>query len=343
MRVALYDDSLFRQHDAGPGHPERPARLDAIRRGIRAAGLEGKLLLLTPRPATPQQILRVHTEQHLCRVAASAGHTRRFDLDTWAGPRSYAAALLAAGAVTDAVDRVLNGELDRAFCAVRPPGHHAEADRVMGFCLFNNVAIAAAHGLARGLSRVAIVDWDVHHGNGTQAIFYEDARVLYVSSHEYPFYPGTGALDETGAGAGKGFTVNLPLPAGLGDAEYARLYREVVAPIGRAFDPELVLVSAGFDPHRDDPLAGMRMTEHGFAALADVCLGIARGAAGGRVVVALEGGYDEEALAMSAAAVVARLLGEGKPEAPPERAPRLDPLLTDYRRELGRFWDLASC
>ena len=173
------------------------------------------------------------------------------------GPRSWDAATRAAGAVVDAVDKVLDGALDRAFCNVRPPGHHATPGRAMGFCLFNNVAVGAAAALARGLKRVAVIDFDVHHGNGTQEAFWRDPRVLFVSSHQFPYYPGTGALDEVGEGEGRGFTVNLPMPAGLGDGEYRRAYREIVEPIGRAFDPELVLVSAGFDAHRDDPLGGM--------------------------------------------------------------------------------------
>jgi acetoin utilization deacetylase AcuC-like enzyme len=277
----------------------------------------------------------VHTEAHLARVAATAGRTVRFDPDTQAGPRTYAAALKAAGAVVDAVERLLGGEADRALCAVRPPGHHAEADRAMGFCYFNNVAVGAAHALARGLERVMVVDWDVHHGNGTQHMFYDEPRVLYLSSHEFPFYPGTGALDEVGEGRGRGFTVNLPMPAGMGDAEYARVYRQVVEPVGRAFDPQLLLVSAGFDPHAADPLAGMRVTERGFAELADVCLGIA---AGGRAVFVLEGGYDLEAIARSSAAV-AGLLAGGTHErlAWPESGP-IDRLVEAYREELAPYW-----
>jgi acetoin utilization deacetylase AcuC-like enzyme len=225
MRVGLYDDPLFREHDSGEGHPERPARLDAIRHGLKQGGLEERMLPVAPRPATPDELARVHSAAHVARVEATRGRTVRFDPDTQAGPRSAEAALLAAGAVTDAVDRVLAGDLDRALCLVRPPGHHAERERAMGFCLFNNVAVGAAHALARGLSRVAVVDFDVHHGNGTQDSFYDDPRVLYVSSHAFPYYPGTGALSETGAGPGAGFNVNLPMPAGLGDAEYARVYQ----------------------------------------------------------------------------------------------------------------------
>jgi len=308
-----------------------------VRRGLQESGLEPRLRLVAPREATDEELRRVHTGAHLARVAATGGRTVRFDPDTQAGPRSYAAALKAAGAVVDAVERVLAGEADRAFCAVRPPGHHAEADRGMGFCLFNNVAVGAAHALARGLERVMVVDWDVHHGNGTQHMFYDDRRLLYLSSHEFPFYPGTGALDEMGEGEGRGFTVNLPMPAGLGDAEYARVYRQVVEPIGRAFDPQLVLVSVGFDPYVADPLAGMRVTERGFAELAAVCLSIA-GASASPAVFVLEGGYDLEGIARSSAAVAGLLLGgEHEPLSWPATGP-MDVLVEAYRQALAPYW-----
>jgi len=340
-RVGLYDHPAFRAHESGPGHPERPARLDAVRGGLEDAGLSPRLLHLPPRAAADDDLRAVHTPAHVAAVAGTRGRTVRFDPDTQAGPRSYEAALLAAGAVVDAVDRVLAGELDRAFCAVRPPGHHATADRAMGFCLFNNVAVGAARALAAGLRRVAIVDFDVHHGNGTQDIFYGDPRVLYVSSHAYPFYPGTGGLDEVGEGSGRGFTVNLPLPAAMGDAEYARIYRDVVVPVVRAFDPELVLVSAGFDPHRDDPLAGMAVTERGFAAVAGRCLEGASGAAGGRAIFVLEGGYDLDGIAASSAAVVSAILGD--PVAPVAgEALRIDPLIELYRRQLSSYWPVIA-
>jgi acetoin utilization deacetylase AcuC-like enzyme len=341
-RVLFYDDPIFREHDAGHGHPERPDRLDAVRQGLRESGLEARLVPGVPRPATTEHLLRVHTEEHVARVASTAGRTVRFDPDTVAGPRSYEAAQLAAGAVVDAVDRVLAGEADRAFCAVRPPGHHAEADRAMGFCLFNNVAVGAAHALARGLKRVLIVDWDVHHGNGTQAIFYEDPRVLYVSSHAYPFYPGTGGLDEMGEGKGVGFTVNLPLPGGTGDRQYARLYRELVGPIGNAFAPELVLVSVGFDPHALDPLAGMAVTERGFAELTDVCLGIAEWGSDGKAVFVLEGGYDLGAIAASTAAVTRCLLGEAPEPMTPAAGGRFEEELALMKRELARHWPVLG-
>jgi acetoin utilization deacetylase AcuC-like enzyme len=212
----------------------------------------------------------------------------------------------------------------------------------MGFCLFNNVAVGAAHALARGLERVLIVDFDVHHGNGTQAIFARDPRVLYVSSHAFPFYPGTGGSDEVGEGPGRGFTVNLPLPDGMDDAVYARLYREVVEPVGKAFAPQLVLASAGFDAHHLDPLAGMALSARGFGELAQVCLDVAAGSAGGRCVVALEGGYDLSAIAASSAAVVGSLLG-ARPDAIPETSSVLGGRLARrFRAELAPFWPVLA-
>jgi len=342
MRVGLFDDPVFGEHDAGSEHPERPARLEAVRRGLRDGVLEMDLARLAPRPASREDLLRVHTAAHVDRLAAGAGRRVRFDPDTAAGPRSHAAALAAAGAVVDAVGRVLDGSLDRVFCAVRPPGHHATPDRAMGFCLLNNVAIGVATALASGLRRVAVIDFDVHHGNGTQEAFWRDPRVLFVSSHQFPYYPGTGALDEVGEGEGRGFTVNLPMPAGLGDGEYSRAYREIVEPIGRAFDPELVLVSAGFDAHRDDPLGGMALGAAGFAELMDVCLAVASGAARGRLVAVLEGGYDLDAIAEASAAVVGRMLG--RPFTAPDATPRpgTDHLLEAYRTAHAKHWPIVK-
>jgi acetoin utilization deacetylase AcuC-like enzyme len=344
VRIGLHDDPVFGEHEAGAGHPERPERVEAVRRGLRAGGLERDLVRLRPRAATPQELVRVHSPAHVDRLEAVAGRHVRFDADTTAGPRSHAAALAASGAVVDAVERVLDGSLEGAFCAVRPPGHHATREGPMGFCLLNNVAVGAAAALARGLHRVAVIDFDVHHGNGTQEAFWRDPRVLFVSSHQFPYYPGTGALDEAGEGEGRGFTVNLPMPAGLGDAEYCRAYREIVEPIGRAFDPELVLVSAGFDIHRDDPLGGMDVTEAGFAELMDVCLGVAAGAARGRLVAVLEGGYDLDGIAEATAAVVGRMLGKPRTAPESESAPRrgTDELLATYRAAHSAHWPVLK-
>ncbi len=342
MRVAVYDDPVFREHDSGPGHPERPERVDAVRRGLREAGLEERVSWPPTRPATDDELLRVHSDVHVRAVAATRGRIVAFDPDTQAGPRTYEAALHAAGCVVDATVRVLEGELDRAFCLSRPPGHHAERDHVMGFCYFNNVAVAAAEALARGVERVLVVDFDVHHGNGTQDIFQDDPRVLYVSSHAYPYYPGTGALEETGIARGRGFTVNLPMPYASGDAEYVRIYRAIVAPIARAYDPQLVLVSAGFDAYDGDPLAGMRVSADGYGALAGICLEAASGAAGGRVVAALEGGYHLDGLASSAAAVTRVLLGEAPPAITGDAHPVVDRLIAAFRETLAPAWPVLS-
>ena len=335
MKVAFYDDASFREHDSGPGHPERRERVDAV--AAAAHAVRGRLTFPKPREATRQELERAHSAEHVARMAGTEGKTVRLDADTQAGPRSYRAALKAAGAVVDAVDRVLSGEIDRAFCCVRPPGHHAEADRAMGFCLFNNVAVAAAHALAQGLQRVMVIDFDVHHGNGTQHIFESDPRVLYLSSHAFPFYPGTGGLDEVGVGAGKGFTVNLPMPSGCGDAEYARVYRDFVEPIARAYGPELLLVSAGFDPGQGDPISPMNVTAAGFAEIADACLAGAQGSARGRAIFALEGGYRLENLTGGTAACLRALLGEPHENIRAD-AKRIDRLLDVYRKELSAYW-----
>ena len=342
-RVGFYDDPVFGQHDAGPGHPERPERLEAVRRGLREAGLVEDLVPLPPRPATREELVRVHAAAHVDRVAAAAGKVVRLDPDTAMGPRSWDAATRAAGAVVDAVEQACwTARWTGPSAPCVRPGHHATPGRAMGFCLLNNVAVGAAAALARGLKRVAVIDFDVHHGNGTQEAFWRDPRVLFVSSHQFPYYPGTGALDEVGEGEGRGFTVNLPMPAGLGDGEYRRAYREIVEPIGRAFDPELVLVSAGFDAHRDDPLGGMALSAAGFAELMDVCLAVASGAARGRLVAVLEGGYDLDGIAEASAAVVGRMLG--RPFATPDAAPRpgFERLLEAYRTAHAEHWPVVK-
>lgn len=345
VKVGLLTDAVFREHDAGPGHPEHAGRLDAVLRGLKEAGLDRSLVPVAPRPATREELRRVHAAAHVDLVAGTAGRRVRLDPDTATSPRSHEAALLAAGAVVEAVDRVLDARLDRAFCAVRPPGHHATRSRAMGFCLYNNVAVGAAAALARGLDRVAVLDFDVHHGNGTQDVFEEDPRVLFVSSHQYPFYPGTGGLDEVGEGPGRGFTVNLPMPAGCGDEEYARVYRDVVGPVVRSFDPQLVLVSAGFDIARGDPLASMQVTSAGFEVLAEACVAAASGAAAGRVVAVLEGGYSDAGLAAGASGLVSRLLasgGRGSAPSPRGEGARAEELVATFRRAHARHWPVLA-
>lgn len=290
--MLLISSSRFREHTTPPGHPERPERagvFDEIAAGWRDRGLR----IAEPRPATREELLRVHGERHVEAMERTGGKAVKLDADTFTSPESFEVALLAAGAAVQAAEHALDtGEA--ALALVRPPGHHAERDRAMGFCLFNNVAVAAAAALARGLSRVAVVDIDVHHGNGTQWIFYAEPRVLYVSTHQFPFYPGTGAADETGVGPGKGFTFNIPLPAGATDADFATAYAAVRERL-HEYHPELLLVSAGYDAHANDPLASMRVTTAGYAAIVRTLTQTAAWI-GCPMAVVTEGGYDLDAL-----------------------------------------------
>lgn len=337
--VLLYWDDAMLGHDAGAGHPERPERLAAIREELDRRPVAGARWV-RPRPAPREAIERVHTRSYVDRIESVRGTTYRFDPDTAVSPGSVEAAYLAAGAALDAVTAVAAGPARRAFALVRPPGHHAEASQAMGFCLFNNVAIAAAHARAAlGCERVLIADWDVHHGNGTERAFYDRRDVLVFDTHRFPYYPGTGALEEVGRGEGEGFTVNVPLPAGLGDGDLAAAFREVLIPIADAFRPDLVLVSAGFDAHQADPIGDQGLTEDGFAALTGIVRGIAERHASGRLVLVLEGGYDLPALARSVRACVEVLAGAPPPEPPPP-SPRG---LTAVRRAVAhhrRYWPL---
>jgi acetoin utilization deacetylase AcuC-like enzyme len=302
-RPLVARDPRFREHVPQSMHPERPERLLAIERAL--APLAPRIRDLPPRAATDEQVLRAHARDHFERLRSLAGQRAKLDSDTYAAPASFEVARLAAGTTAEIALRVARGEAQSGFALVRPPGHHAERSEAMGFCLFNNVAIAArALQAEAGVERVAIVDWDVHHGNGTQHLFEAERDVLFMSLHQFPLYPGTGALGEQGIGAGLGSTVNFPLPPGCGDPEYAAVFRGVALPILREFRPQVILVSAGFDAHERDPLAEMRLTSGGFARLARDLRALADEVCGGRVVLALEGGYDLDALGESVAGVV---------------------------------------
>ncbi|HTC26342.1 histone deacetylase family protein [Dyella sp.] len=304
--LQLYTHAVCLQHDPGPGHAESPARLRAVLKALDQDRFAVIDRVEAPR-ATREQLLRVHTADHVDRILSitPADETVRLDEDTLMSPASAQAGLRAAGALVAAVDAVMKGSANRAFCAVRPPGHHATSDTAMGFCLFNNVAVAAAHALAaHGLKRVAIADFDVHHGNGTQDIFEREPRVLFLSSHQSPLYPGTGRAEEKGVGN----IINAPLSAGDGSYEFRELWDGVLLPRLHAFKPQLLLISAGFDAHRNDPLADIRLQTEDYAWITERLVDVARTHADGRVVSTLEGGYDLTALAASASAHVAALL-----------------------------------
>jgi acetoin utilization deacetylase AcuC-like enzyme len=277
---------------------------------LQADGILQAMLEVPCVPATDDQLLRVHSRRHLARVAQAAQRSMHLDADTYVGPDSEKAARLAAGGLCTVVDAVLGEQARNGFGLVRPPGHHATQDRGMGFCLYNNVAVAARHAqVEHGLDRVLIVDFDVHHGNGTQDIFYRDNRVLFFSTHQYPYYPGSGHWQETGHGPGEGTTVNVPFAAGVGDEGYAAAFDGVLAPVARRFQPQLILVSAGYDAHWDDPLAGMQLSLEGYAALVDKLVALAEELCSGRLVVTLEGGYHLQALAHGILNTFRRLAG----------------------------------
>ncbi|MEW6263736.1 MAG: histone deacetylase [Thermodesulfobacteriota bacterium] len=302
--TGIVRDDLFLEHDPGAWHPESPERLRVIYGLLEARSWP--VTVLPRRPAVKKEITLIHRPEYYELVARTDGKPHGFfDADTSTSARSFQAALAAAGGLIALTGKVMDGELANGFALVRPPGHHAEADRAMGFCLFNNVAIAAAWAIQnKGLSRVMIMDWDLHHGNGTQHSFYTDPRVLYISTHQYPHYPGTGALGETGRGPGLGYTINIPLSWGHGDEEYVAIFQKIVAPVARAFRPELILVSAGFDINHRDPLGDMKVTREGFAGMARVLKDVAQEVCGGRLVFTLEGGYHLEGQANGVAKVL---------------------------------------
>jgi histone deacetylase 6 len=307
MTTGLVYDDRFLLHRAPYEHPEYPGRIEAIRNHLVTESLLERCELVPAREATDGELRAIHTQGLIDAVQATSRRDfTQLDPDTYACRDSAEAALLAAGGMAELARMLVHGELDNALALPRPPGHHAEADLAMGFCLFNNVAIAARAAQAAGASRILIVDWDVHHGNGTQHSFWDDPSVLYFSTHQFPFYPGTGAADELGGARGRGRTVNVPWAAGMGDAEYLAAFDRVLLPIARSFRPELVLVSAGFDAAVGDPLGEMRVTPDGFAAMTARLQSLA----GGRCALALEGGYNLEAISRSVAACLRVLLGE---------------------------------
>jgi acetoin utilization deacetylase AcuC-like enzyme len=345
--VGVVEDPRYREH-RGPGtHPERPERLAAVGRAIaeRAAALRR----LPSRPASDEELLRVHAWALLRQIEAAAQRApEHLDPDTYVSAQSFAVARLAAGAAVDLARAVARDELQAGFAAVRPPGHHAERDQAMGFCLFNNVAVASeALRREEGIERLLILDWDVHHGNGTQRIFQEDRDVLYFSTHQFPCYPGSGAVSEAGQGPGTGSTVNVPLLPGSGDAELVGALRRILVPVAERFRPQLILVSAGFDAHRDDPLASLEVTREGFAEASRIVRALADDLCGGRVAVLLEGGYSPSGLYEGVSALLDALLAEETPSLAPCPAPPAGSGLAQVIERLrsvhgSRYPDLGS-
>ena len=342
MTTAYLTHDAFTTHDF-PRHPEHAGRIKAVWQQLAAQGLSQQLLHIEPDAATDEQIFAVHTAEHLNRLIMVANQDRmvQIERDTYALPVSLAAARLAAGGVTGAIDAVCGGRAHNALAVVRPPGHHATPNWQMGFCLLNNIAIGARHAQAQHkVEKVLILDYDVHHGNGTQDIFYSDPSVMFMSIHQSPFYPGSGAFDETGAGAGEGYTLNVPIGGGLGDTPYQRIFAEIVWPAAERFDPDLMLISAGLDAHWVDPLANMQLSLGGYDHLARECIKMAEHLCDGKIVFVMEGGYDLKALSHGWCNIARALLGVDELSDPCGSAPApssqtIQPVIDQVRRIHG--------
>ena len=346
-RTGIVKDARYLEHVMDPGHPESPERLRAIYQMLEDEEMKGQFEAVKPRAATRGELEMIHSPAYIDLIASTAGKPYfRLDGDTSTCAKSYEAALVAAGGFLELIKAIMEGKLNNGFALVRPPGHHAERDRAMGFCLFNNVAIGARYAIQNfSLQKILIVDWDVHHGNGTQSSFYEDPKVLYFSTHRNGFfYPGTGVATEVGKGKGEGFTVNVPLSTRCDDADYGNIFQKILKPIALEYQPQLILVSAGFDTHYDDPLGGMEVTEKGFARMTQILMEIAEATAQEKLAITLEGGYDVSGQSRSVKAVLKELAHasplDKKDLLEKEKAnyPRIEKLILQLKEIQKRYW-----
>lgn len=339
--VGLIRDKVYTEHMTSDYHPEHPRRLSAIHAMLEEDDMQGRFRIMDPREATEEEIQRVHTASYFQKIEATrgCGHTQ-LDPDTHVSSETYRVAKLAAGSLCVLVDAVFSGQIQNGFALIRPPGHHAEADRGMGFCIYNNVAIAARYAQEKGLAeKVLIVDWDLHHGNGTQNTFASDPTVLYFSTHQFPFYPGTGRAEETGRVSGAGYTVNVPLPGGQGATDYLKIYEEILEPIADRFKPDLLLVSAGFDIYCQDPLGSMRVTETGFSDMTRSLMKISDALCKGRILMTLEGGYHVEGQARSIKNVLNTLSGHSTESSDSDPASQtVERILAHVRSTQQAYW-----
>lgn len=340
MKTGIVREDIYMEHVMDYYHPESPERLKRIYAMLDEIG-QTHIERIPAREATHEELAYVHDLSYIQSISATKGKSVRLDPDTSTSPKSYEAALKAAGGLLSLIDAVMEGKIDNGFALIRPPGHHAEKNRAMGFCLFNNIAVGARYLEKKyGLKRIIIVDFDLHHGNGTQHSFYRDATVLYFSTHQYPYYPGTGWIDETGEGEGRGYTVNVPFSYGMDDDDYIYAFKEVLVPVSDMYKPEIILVSAGFDAHYNDPLGGMRVTEKGYAMMTRIMLDIAKRHCNGRIIYALEGGYGLDGLTSSVKAVIQELRGtpqfiDFKEDAPSGEAVKV---VERLKKTLSPYW-----